>query len=68
VQDTFSTRDVGEGSKVENLPNIEDDQGVEDDSHERFCAPARGQPWAAKVGLGRVVTTSPAQRLALGES
>jgi hypothetical protein len=30
MQDTFSIRDVGEGSKAENLP---DDKHVEDDTH-----------------------------------
>jgi hypothetical protein len=33
VQDTFSIYDAGEGSRAENLPSVEDDWGVEDDSH-----------------------------------
>jgi hypothetical protein len=33
VQDAFSIRDVGEGSKAEHLPGVESDRGVEDDSH-----------------------------------
>jgi hypothetical protein len=33
VQDTFLIHDAGEGSEAENLPNVEDDQGVEDGSH-----------------------------------
>jgi hypothetical protein len=33
VQDAFSIRDAGEGSKAEKLLNVEDDQSVEYDSH-----------------------------------
>jgi hypothetical protein len=33
VQDAFPVWDAGEGSKAENLPDVEDDQGVEDDGH-----------------------------------
>jgi hypothetical protein len=33
MQDALSIRDVGEGSKAENLPDVEDDKHVEDDSH-----------------------------------
>jgi hypothetical protein len=36
MQDAFSIRDAGEGSKVENLPGVEDDRSVEDDSHVVF--------------------------------
>jgi hypothetical protein len=33
MQDAFLICNVGEGSKAEHLPSVEDDQGVEDDSH-----------------------------------
>jgi hypothetical protein len=33
VQDAFPVCDAEEGSKVENLPDVEDDRGVEDDGH-----------------------------------
>jgi hypothetical protein len=33
VQDALSIHDAGEGPKVEHLPGVEGDQGIENDSH-----------------------------------
>lgn len=33
MQDPLLVHDAGEGSKVEDLPGIEDDRGAEDDCH-----------------------------------
>jgi hypothetical protein len=46
VQDPLSISNTGEGSKVENLPDIEDDRCVEDDCH-RVVTKSTSHPYLA---------------------